>query len=120
MNVVHINTHPSRLRPGELAIHREHGWVEILERTGPLLRIRWIDCSPVAHEDLAPDEIDGEVLTAWEDWVGCESLRPMPRPSLGGKSAARTPLDLAARRTPPAGQGPETSAKSLHHENQRG
>jgi hypothetical protein len=101
MNVVHINTHPARLRPGEMAIHREHGWVEILERSGPLLRIRWIDCALVAPEALGPDEIDAEVLTAWEDWVGCESLKPMPRPSMGGESVARMPLDLAARRTLP-------------------
>jgi hypothetical protein len=93
MNVMHINTHPARLRPGEMAIHFEHGWVEILERTGTRLRIRRIDCSPSLP--------DGEDLTAWEDWVGCDSLKPMPRPSKGGESAARIPLDLAERRTPP-------------------
>ena len=91
MNVVHINTHPARLRPGEMAIHREHGWVEILERSGSLLRIRWIEGAPVAPEApeaLSPGEIDGEVLTAWEDWVGCENLKPMPRPSMHGESVA--------------------------------
>ena len=119
MNVVHINTHPARLRPGEMAIHHEHGWVEILERIGPLLRIRWIEGSPVAPEALEAGEIDGELLTAWEDWVGCDSLKPMPRPSMRGESVARTPLDLAARRTSRNCQGHETSAK-LVHEDQHG
>lgn len=100
MNVVHINTHPARLRPGEIAIHREHGWVEILERTGTRLRIRWTDRALVAPDALEPDEIDGEILTVWEDWVGCDSLKPMPRPSMRGESVARTPIDLAARRPP--------------------
>lgn len=100
MNVVNINTHPARLRPGEIAIHREHGWVEILERAGTLLRIRWIDRSLVAPDALEPDEIDGEVLTVWEDWVGCDSLKPMPGPSMRGESVDRTPIDLAARRAP--------------------
>ena len=113
MNVVHINTHPARLRPGEIAIHREHGWVEILERTGTRLRIRWTDRALVAPNALEPDEIDGEVLTAWEDWVGCETLRPMPRPSMGGKSVPRIPLDLAARRTPRRSQRPETSTNPV-------
>lgn len=100
MNVVNINTHPARLRPGEIAIHREHGWVEILERTGTLLRIRWIDRALVFPDALEPDEIDGELLTVWEDWVGCDSLKPMPGPSMRGESVARTPIDLAARRPP--------------------
>ncbi len=54
----------------------------------------------VRRDALEPDEIDGEVLTVWEDWVGCDSLKPMPRPSIRGESVAQTPLDLAARRPP--------------------
>jgi len=75
MNVVHINTHPARLRPGEMAIHDEYGWVEIVERTGSRRKIRWIDHWPVPPEARRPDELDAELMTVWEDWVDGDTLK---------------------------------------------
>lgn len=75
MNVVHINTHPARLRPGEMAIHDEYGWVEIVERTGSRRKIRWIEHRPVPSEARRPDELDAELLTVWEDWVDGDTLK---------------------------------------------
>ena len=75
MNVVHINTHPARLRPGEMAIHDDHGWVEIVERAGSRRKIRWIEHRPVPPEARRPDELDAELLTVWEDWVDGDTLK---------------------------------------------
>ena len=73
-NVVHISTHPARLRPGELAIHAEYGWVEIVGRAGALRKVRWIQCSPSTPTVLHPEEPDTEFLTLCEDWVDADSL----------------------------------------------
>ncbi|WP_148268740.1 hypothetical protein [Azoarcus olearius] len=82
-NVMHLNTHPARLRPGDMAIHQEHGWVEILARAGAQRKIRWTEYATLAAEALAPDELCGELLTVWEDWVDGDTLkagsaRPIP------------------------------------------
>ncbi|NMG15739.1 hypothetical protein [Aromatoleum bremense] len=79
MNVVHINTHPARLRPGEMAIHDEYGWVEIVERTGSRRKIRWIERRPEPSGTRHPDELDAELLTIWEDWVDGDTLTATSR-----------------------------------------
>lgn len=73
-NVVHLSTHPARLRPGELAIHSEYGWVEIVERAGALRKVRWIQNAASTPSVLRPEEPDFEFLTFCEDWVEADAL----------------------------------------------
>ena len=73
-NVVHLSTHPARLRPGELAFHSEYGWVEIVERAGALRKVRWLQNSASTPSVLRPEEPDSELLTFCEDWVEADYL----------------------------------------------
>lgn len=73
-NVVHLSTHPARLRPGELAIHAQYGWVEIVGRAGALRKVRWLQGSPSTPTVLRPEEADSEFLAFCEDWVDADSL----------------------------------------------
>jgi hypothetical protein len=77
-NVVNISTHPARLRRGELAIHSEYGWVEIVARTGAERKVRWIQCSPSTPNVVSPEERDSESVAFCEDWVDADSLIVAP------------------------------------------
>ncbi|NMG42301.1 hypothetical protein GPA22_00930 [Aromatoleum toluvorans] len=108
-NIVSIDTHPARLRPGEMALHAEYGWVEILERAGSRRRIRWIERPPVSSE-LPRTEVDhaGDVSmespAVWEDWVDGNALKGTSRPlPASGRRAAVPPAILPRRTTAPEG-----------------
>ena len=51
MNVISINCHPRRFPPGSRAIHRQHGWCEVLSASGEQRRIRWFEHIPQEVDD---------------------------------------------------------------------
>ena len=57
MNVISINCHPRRFPPGSRAIHRQHGWCEVVSANGERRRIRWLEHVP-QDVDTTPDPIE--------------------------------------------------------------
>jgi len=75
-NVVSIDTHPYRLRVGDMALHPDYGWVEIVARTGSRRRIRWIEPPPNRNGNL-----EMEQTAVWEDWVEASALKAPSSPN---------------------------------------
>lgn len=99
-NIVSIDTHPARLRPGDMALHAEYGWVEIIERAGSRRKIRWVEHAPIPprsprHEVTDARELSAERLTVWEDWIEGKALKGASRPTVAQGFARRRNALLA-------------------------
>jgi len=106
-NIVSIDTHPARLRPGEMALHAEYGWVEIIDRAGSRRKIRWIEHPPVRSPSPRLEITNArghsmERLTVWEDWVEGKALKGASRPTVVHGFGHRTDALLALFSRPPA------------------
>lgn len=86
MNVVSINSHPRRFAPGSRAIHRFHGWCEVVAARGERRLIRWVEHVPQRVVDV-PDQVETlmgvdfidvleqEVIVTHEGEVSADELR---------------------------------------------
>lgn len=86
MNVVSINKHPKRFPPGSCAIHRVHGWCEILAVQGDSRQIRWVEHVPQEIDDEPDpveilmgvdfcDVVEQEIIVTHECVVAADDLR---------------------------------------------
>jgi len=64
-NVISINSHARRFPPGSLAMHRLHGWCEVVSAQDTRRTIRWLTFEPHAvldTTDLPADILPEDVL----------------------------------------------------------
>lgn len=78
-NIISINLHPKRFPQGSRAIHRIHGWCEVLGVAGDKRTIGWVEHVPQPVEDAPePSEtilgIQAHELLEQEDIVWREGL----------------------------------------------
>jgi hypothetical protein len=104
-NVVSIDTHPARLRVGEMALHPEYGWVEIVARAGSRRRIRWIERPPNRLWPLHTGGLETEPTAVWEDWVEGSALKAPSSLSPARRHGRHAFPALARSTTSPADQG---------------
>jgi hypothetical protein len=86
MKIISINCHPRRFPPGSRAIHRQHGWCEVLAARGEQRRIRWFEYVPQEVDNMPdpvetrmgidPDDIvEQELIVSIEADVSASELR---------------------------------------------
>ena len=82
-NVISINSHVRRFPPGSVAIHRVHGWCEVIGAQDARRTIRWMTFEPDAEPDtrdlpmgVLPEEVlMSETISVCIDEVDASELR---------------------------------------------
>ena len=89
-NVISINSHARRFPPGSVAMHRRHGWCEVVSAQDTRRTIRWLTYEPDAvpdttdlPADVLPEEVlMSETISVNVDEVDAEELTVIDKPHL--------------------------------------
>lgn len=87
-NVISINAHPRRFPRGGAAIHRIHGWCQIVGVRGEVRTVRWhehvsteisthVDLTEVAMGVDSSQIVEEEVIVTREEDVHADDLRAL-------------------------------------------
>lgn len=80
--IVSIASHPTFVPVSSLAILDGVGQVHVIERSGQLRRVTWIEQTPVVN-DSDDCVLAEEIITERDEWVSVFVLRPLtPEPDL--------------------------------------